>query len=486
MTQNDIGTSVSTRTRLSFGFGCIGRDASYTLVSNFIMTYLTLCVGLTNFQVVGVGVIMVVARIWDAMNDPMMGTIIDNTHTRWGKFKPYIITGAVLNSVFIVLLFCDFGLSESLFLVVFAITYVLWGMTYTMNDISYWSMLPSLTVNPKERERVSSLARIGANIGLFVVTAAVPMITQMGKMSDMYRYLAIGIAAVFVGCQVLVVLGVQEQKNSITAVQSKTTLRGMVKIIAQNDQLLAIMSCILLFNIGYFTTTAFGVQFFYFDYGVYGGMEFTLFAISIGVAQIVTLSLYPLLSKRFGRRQIFTLAIGLVVLGYLGFMAVGYVLPMNMIVLCVIGLILFSGQAMIQLLTLVLLADTIEYGQWKLGTRNESVIFSLNPLVTKLAGSVQAGIFSVTLAVSGLNYYSGQIAALEKSTTLATEEIKAQANALVQTIPASATLQMRLSMIVLPLILILCSYYVYRRYYKIDDTMYQKIIADLETRTQEN
>ena len=484
MEQNDLITKVSTRTRLSFGLGCIGRDAAYTLVSSFIMTYLTLAVGLENWQVVAVGAIMVAARVWDAINDPMMGTIIDNTHTRWGKFKPYIITGALLNSVFIVLLFCDFGFSDMLFLVMFGITYVMWGMTYTMNDISYWSMLPSLTVNPKERERVSSLARIGANIGLFVITAAVPLITQMGKMAEMYRLIAIVVAALFVGCQLLVVLGVQEHKNSITAAQSKTTLRGMVKIIAQNDQLLAIMSCILLFNIGYFTTTAFGVQFFYFDYGVYGGMEFTIFALSIGVAQIVTLSLYPLISKHLGRKQIFSLAIFMVVLGYLGFMGVGYVLPMNMIMLCIIGLVLFSGQAMIQLLTLVLLADTIEYGQWKLGTRNESIIFSLNPLVTKLASAVQAGIFSITLAVSGLNYYSNQISVLEKSTTLATEQIKAQANALVQTIPAAATLQMRLSMIVLPLALILCSFFIYRKFYKIDDAMYTKIIADLEERAQ--
>ena len=91
---------ISKRTRYSFGFGCIGRDAAYTLVSSFVLTYLTLAVGLSNWQLAGIGVIMVVARFWDAINDPMMGTIIDNTRSRWGKFKPYIIGGAVLNSNF--------------------------------------------------------------------------------------------------------------------------------------------------------------------------------------------------------------------------------------------------------------------------------------------------------------------------------------------------------------------------------------------------
>ena len=483
MNDQTTGT-VSKRTRLSYGFGCIGRDMAYTLVSMWIMTYLTLAVGLTNWQLAAIGVIMVIGRVWDAVNDPIMGTIIDNTHTRFGKFKPYIIIGAVLNSFFIVLMFTDLRLSETLFIVVFAISYLLWDLTFTMNDISYWSMLPSLTTNPKEREKITSLARIGANIGLFVVTAAVPFITQLGKMSDMYFILAVGICTVFIACQLLVVIGVQEKKNAITAVESHTSLIDMVKIIFKNDQLLAIIISMLLFNIGYFTTTAFGVQFFYFDYGVYGGPEFTIFAITIGVSQIFTLAFYPLFAKNMSRPQLFKLSIGLILLGYAGFMAVGYILPMNMVVLCIIGFILFAGQAIIQLLNYVLLADTIEYGQWKLGTRNESVIFSLNPFITKMASAVEVGIFSFTLLISGINGYSNQISELEKSTTLTQEQIKMQAQAVASSVPDSATLIMRISMIVLPLILIVISYWVYRRFYKIDDKMYTQIIADLNARAQ--
>lgn len=488
--QRQLTQPVGARTRWSFGLGCIGRDAAYTLVSNFIMTYLTLAVGLSNWELMAVGVVMVLARVWDAANDPMMGTIIDNMHTRFGKFKPYILSGALLNSIFIVLLFCDFGLKNGLFVLVFAITYVMWGMTYTMNDISYWSMLPSLTVNPKERERVTSLARIGANVGLFLVTALVPVLTQLGDMRGMYRTIAVAVAALFICCQILVVVGVQERPNDVTGQQNEkhTRLRDMIRIIGRNDQLLAIVCSMFVFNVGYFVTTGFGVQFFYFDYGVYGGMEFTIFAICIGIAQVTTLALYPLLTKNLARRQVFRLAILLVLLGYLGFMATGYLLPMNMIVLCIIGLVLFSGQAMIQLLCYVLLADTIEYGQWKLGTRNESVIFSLNPFITKLASAVQAGVFALTLAVSGLNRYSGQISQLEKSTTLTTAQIKQQCSAVVASIPRSATLQMRAAMLVLPLVLIVASYFIYRRFYRIDDGLYAKIIADLEqrSRTKEN
>ncbi|MGD9559139.1 MAG: glycoside-pentoside-hexuronide (GPH):cation symporter [Oscillospiraceae bacterium] len=474
---------VSLRTRLSYGLGCIGRDANYTLVSNFIMTYLTLAVGLTNWQLGAVGVVMVIARIWDAVNDPMMGTIINNTNTRFGKFKPFILCGALLNSVFTVLLFWGNVVhGERLFVVIFAITYILWGMTYTMNDISYWGMLPALTLNPKEREKVTSLARIGANIGLFAVTALVPAFTA-GQMGSAYRTIAIGVAAVFVACQVLVVVGVQEKRNAITQAKSNVGLKGMLAVVFKNDQLLVLAGAILLFNIGYFTTTSFGVQFFYFDYGNYGGMEFTIFAIVIGLAQIITLALLPVLAKRLNRRQQFTLATVMVTVGYLGFMAVGYLLPMNMAMLGVIGFILFSGQAIIQLLNYVLLADTVEYGQWKLGTRNESIVFSLNPFIVKLASAVQAGIFAFTMIISGLNPYAQQISALEQNTALPREEVIRQGNAVVAQIPGSATLIMRLSMIVLPLVLILLCYVIYMKKFKIDEETYAKIIDDLAART---
>jgi melibiose permease/lactose/raffinose/galactose permease len=486
MSGNTHIETVSKRTRYSFGYGCIGRDACYTLVSSFIMTYLTLAVGLADWQLVAVGFIMVAARIWDAINDPMMGFIVDNTRSRWGKFKPYILAGALLNSIFTVLLFCNFGFGDVLFLVMFGITYIMWGMTYTVNDISYWSMLPTLTVNQQEREKVSSLARIGANIGLFAITALVPIVTQMGRMSDMYLLLSIVVAVLFVACQILVVVGVQEGSDPIIQDKAaKIRLRDILTIVFKNDQLVALIGCILLFNIGYYVTTGFGVQFFYFDYGVYGGMEFTIFALTIGVAQILTLMLYPTLSKGRTRRQMFSIAIGMILIAYVGFMLVGYVLPMNMPMLCVIGFVLFSGQAIIQLLNYVMLADTVEYGQWKLGSRNESVIFSVNPFMTKLAGAIQAGVFAVTLAVSGLNRYSSAISELENDPFLTKTEINVQANALVQTISQSSKLMLRASMIVLPLLLIVTSYLIYMKFYNIDEQRYAQIITDLEQRAQE-
>ncbi len=473
---------VSLRTRLSYGLGCIGRDMSYTLVNTFILTYLTFAVGLSNSELAVVGAIMLFARVWDAVNDPIMGTIIDNTRTRFGKFKPWIIGGAVVNSIFIILLFTDFGQSGTLFLTVFGITYILWGMTYTVNDISYWSMLPSLTTDQKERERTGSLARIGASIGLFVVTALVPLITQLGNITQMYNIIAIVIAVVFVLCQVLVVVGVKQPQNDITGAQNSVTLKEMRSAIFKNDQLLAVIGCILLFNVGYFTTTGFGLYFFYFDYGVYGGSEYTIFAAVLGVTQIVTLAFYSVFSKHFTRTQLYTIATVLVVIGYVGFMSVGYLLPMSMLWLCISGFFMFCGQAIIQLLVLMLLADTIEYGQWKLGKRTESIIFALNPFVVKLSFALQALVVTGTLIVSGLNPIANEISTLESNSALSKEQVLLQANEVVATVTPDMKLIMRLSMIVLPLLLILCSYFCYRKFYKIDKQFYDRIISELKER----
>lgn len=477
--------AVSLRTRLSYGIGCIGRDATYTLVTTYLMTYLTLAVGLSDWQLGAVGVVMIAARVWDAINDPMMGTIIDNTRSRWGKFKPYILGGALLNIFFTILLFSNLVPTNqnTLFVVVFALTYILWGMTYTMNDISYWGMLPSLTVNQREREKLTSTVRIGANVGLFAVTALVPILTA-GRMLSMYRTLSIAVAALFIACQVLVVVGVQEKKTSITSAKSSATLKEMFGLIAKNDQLLAIGVALLLFNIGYYCTTGFGMYFFYFDYGVFGGPEFTYFAITIGVTQIVTLAVYPILSKRFTRRQLFTGALCMVVVAYLGFMATGYLWPMGMPQLIVVGFVLFAGQAVIQLLNYVMLADTVEYGQWKLGIRNESVIFSLRPFIDKLSGAIQVGVVSLTLVISGLNRYAGQISALENDASLSREQVLQMGNEVVSGIPQSALLIMRAAMLALPLIAILCSYWVYRKKYRLNEESYAKIISDLAERSQ--
>jgi melibiose permease/lactose/raffinose/galactose permease len=482
---------VSKRTKYSFAMSGIGRDMLYALYSTYLLVFLSDAVGLSKQQIFIVGIIIAAARVWDAINDPIMGTIVDNTKSRYGKFKPWILIGAISSSVVIFLLFQDLGLTGTSFLVVFGILYVLSGMTFTMNDISYWSMYPSFTTDPKEREKIGSLARIFASLGMFLTIALVPIIYQnySGGPKQAFSLIVLVITIIFLISQIIVFFGVKETKNIIINVeQKKTTIKDMFKIIAKNDQLVVIIISILLFNTGYFITTSLGIYFFNYDFNKYQGIEFTLFSGILAISQLTALAIFPVLLKKMTRKKIFTMAIIMIVIGYTIFMSVGYILPMNMIFIGLAGLILFSGQGFIQVIVLVMLADTIEYGQWKIGTRNESIVFAINPFVTKMASAFQAIVVAATIGLSGIVQYITEPLAELKNTNPNLTETEARAF-ITQGIQNAASdgnnymlLMLRISMIVVPLILIIASYLVYIFKYKIDAKFYNQITTDLTNR----
>lgn len=481
-------TQVSKQTKYVYAMSGMGRDMMYALYANFLIVFLTDALGLPDWQLIAVGTIIAVARIWDAINDPMMGTIVDNTKSKYGKFKPWILIGAISSAVVFYLLFQDLGLTGTSFVVVFGILYVLSGMTFTMNDISYWSMYPSFTTDPKERESIGSLARIFASIGMFLTIALVPIIYQNWSIGPIkaFSVIALIICIIFVISQIVVFLFVKQPKNKIAEADTKkTTLLDMVKVIFKNDQLVVIIVAIFLFNSGYFITTSLGIYFFNYDFNKYGGAEFTIFSAILAVSQLTALIIFPMLMKKMSRKKLFTISVIMIVVGYILFMSVGYVLPLSMLYIGLAGLILFSGQGFIQVLVLVMLADTIEYGQWKLGTRNESIVFAINPFVTKLATSVQVFVVSITLAASGLN--SKVINPLTEARKLNPDMTTEQARAMIASnVTPEMLLNLRSAMIIVPLILIVISYVVYRFKYKIDADMYAKITKELEARIDQS
>lgn len=449
------------RNHFTFGLGTIGRDMLYSLISMYLIFYLTDILMLSNATLGWITLIIMGARIFDAVNDPIMGVIVDNTKSKFGKFKPWIALGALFSGAFTILLFTDFSLTGAGYIGFFAAIYILWGIGFTANDISYWSMLPSLSMNQKDREKIGAFARICANIGLFTVVAGIVPITNalgdaLGSMKKAYFVFSIIIVVIMWLGQCITLFGVKETK-AIIKQEEKTTLKGMVRAIFKNDQLLFTAISMALFMIGYVTTTSFGLYFFKYAYGNEG--MYAMFAIILGVSQIIALLVFPLFSKRFDRKKLYTGASILVVLGYIVF----FFSPMKMIFIGTAGILIFLGQAFIQLLMLMFLADTVEYGQWKLGRRNESVTFALQPFINKIGGAVASGIVGLTLIISGINEAT--------SSADVTEE---------------GLLIMKLSMLIIPLLLILAGYFIYRKKYIIDKKMFDRILGELEDRGEIN
>jgi len=450
--------STDQRNKYCFGLGTIGRDMFYTMVSMFLTQYYLIEVlDIPDSTMWWITAVIVVLRIFDAVNDPIMGVLVDNTHSRMGKFKPWIIGGAVLGAIFMILMFTDFGLTGGAFVAALAVFYLFWDITYGANDIAYWSMLPALTVNQVERENMGAFARICANIGLFAVVVGILPVTgilgdALGSAQKGWFALAVIIAVFMILNQMVTVFGVKETAVSFKQ-EEKTTFRDMAQVFLKNDQLRYTAIAMALFMIGYSTTTSFGTL--YFKYVFRNENMYSIFAAILGVTQLTALAVFPKFSKRFTRKQLYTGATAEVVLGYIIF----FLSPANMLPISIAGLLLFSGQAFIQLLMLMFLADTIEYGQWKTGKRNESVIFSSQPIINKLGAAIASGVVLATSILSGINAAQSP-----------------------DDVTAGGLMLLKVSMMVLPLICIAVGYIIYRRKYRIDKAFYDEMLSDLQAR----
>jgi melibiose permease/lactose/raffinose/galactose permease len=428
----------------------------YIMVSMFLLVYLTEVLDLSDSLMWWVTGVFTVLRIFDALNDPFMGLLVDNTRTRWGKFKPWILAGALVGSVSMILLFTDLGLSGASYVIVFALFYIAWDIFYGANDTAYWSMLPSLSLDPKERERIGAFSRICANAGAFsAVVITLPLTGAIGQVIGIkpaWTLYAAITAALMILFLLVTLFGVKENR-SLFRTEGSTTLRELFRAIFKNDQLLFVSIAMMLFMIGYTTTVNFGAYFFKYAYG--DENMYSVFAAVLGISQIGALAVFPLFSRRFSRKKLYTAATVLVIAGDTLF----FFSPMRMIPLGIGGMLIFVGQAFIQLLMMMFLADTIEYGQWKFGKRNQGVTFSIQPLINKIGGAIASGVVGATLILSGIN----------------------SAASPADVSPGGIVL-MKTAMLILPLAIIVLGYFIYLKKYSLDEKTYAGILADLRQR----
>ncbi|MFT4216792.1 MAG: glycoside-pentoside-hexuronide (GPH):cation symporter [Micropruina sp.] len=442
------------RNRWAFSVGTLGRDMVYALVSLYLIVFLSEVLNASDSFVWWAGWLILGARLFDAVMDIVMGSIVDNTRSRWGHYKPWITVGALASAVCTLLLFTDLGLPDTSYVIAFALIYLLWGLTWTMNDIPYWALLPALTLDQKQRERIGALAKIFATIGLFsVVVAILPVTSALGDDTRAWFLFTAAVVAIMLAGQLVTLFGVREPRLAVE--QPKVTLRGLWRVVTGNDQLLWTAIAMVLFMTGYVTTTSFGVYFF--KYAYRDAAMYTPFGAVLGVAQLTGFLVFPLFRRRFSRRTLYTGATTTMVAGYLLF----FFSPMDMVWIGAAGLLLFVGQSFVVVLMLVFLTDCIEYGHWKLGNRNAAVTFALQPFINKVGAALGTQIVSVVVVLSGIN-------------SAATRD----------DVTPGGLLMMRMAMLVLPPILIVAGYLIYRAKYRIDEEMYARIVDELAERGQ--
>lgn len=466
----------------AFAAGSTGRDMAYTLVSMFLLLYIQYTVKLTVQQFTTISILMVVSLIWDAINDPIMGIIIENTNFKWGKYKPWILSGAILNSIVIFLLF-NVRPEGWGFVAFFGVFYLLWGMTFTMNDISYYGLLPSLSSDSKERNALVTLMSIFVSFGQFSVAAIVPIVAA-GNAVKHYGIVALCVALAFTLFQAMTAIVIEERPRK--NLSEKVTLKRMFEIFKRNDQLVIAGIATVVFNVGANLLILFALNFVYVEFGYSkGGGMATIFTVMYGLGTLFAQFSFSILNKKFTRSKILSTAVAFLILGYLSLLSFGYILPKNPIIMYITAFVIFFCQGLYNMMILVMINNTIEYDEWKYGSRHDSVISAVRSFGVKLATAINQLLVVITLVLSGIYSITQEVSELEVQVgrgALASEEALVSSDKILSTVEANQALILRLGMTVIPIIAISTAYYLFTRRYKIDEVFYEQIVEDLESK----
>ena len=475
---------------IMFPLGTVGRDMVYFLFTSCIMTFVLFTRDLTNAQFGAITAIVVAARIFDALNDPIMGNIIERTRTRWGKFKPWLVIGIISTSVVVYLAF-NTDLQGWSFVWFFGVIYFLYSIAYTMHDISYWGMVPALSSDANARNQFASRATLFAGIGGTLASVLIPMFTIGdkaigGSTTTAYGMISLIICIIAPLFLCFTIFGVREKREYNDA--PPVSLKKIWTTIIGNDQLLWISLIFLIQQIGNgLIVGGIGSTYIYFDFGYNGGL-FSLFTI-VGMSVTAFLMIfYPAISRKLPRKKFMSVLLAISLVGYALMLIAGLAMPAEMPKFWVItvGYMLSNfGQYGFYLVMMISIINTVEYNEYKSGDRDEAIIASLRPFLTKMSSALIVLITNVAYMVFGVTKYTNKISDLENACArnLITEQDKISSiGSVINGIEPGKPLALLICMVVIPCVLMLLSYILYKNHYKLDEEEYNHICLELEAR----
>lgn len=487
------------RNLIFFPLGTVGRDMVYNLVTNFLYTFVLFTHELTPAQLSAIAGIMVAARIFDALNDPIMGNIIERTRSRWGKFKPWLVIGILTTSVVIYLAF-NVQLQGWSFVWFFGLVYFLYSITYTMHDISYWGMIPALSSYADMRNKFTSRATLFAGIGGTTASILIPLLTTGsnaigGNAVTAYGRIALAIALLAPAFMCFTVFGVQEQRSYENQPVPPISFRKIFGTIAGNDQLLWIALIFLLQQIGNnIVLSGVGSTYIYFEFGYEGGLYSLFTTIGMSVTALLMI-FYPAISRHTTRKALMKKLLVIAAAGYLLQLVPGLMMHAGAVMLgsmdlkfllITLGYMLANfGQYGFYLIMMISIINTVEYNEYKCGTRDKGIITSLRPFLTKLASALTVVIATVTYLVCHVTEYTNGISSFEQAANagqISDLEKLDSIKSLLSQVGHQQALGLLVCMTVLPCVLMTLSHILYKKHYKLDEAEYDRIIHELEAR----
>ncbi|MBO5935542.1 MAG: MFS transporter [Clostridia bacterium] len=471
------GKGVQPKEAFAYSVAGFGQNFICTIIGSYITVFMTdallfgadgVTVGTLN-GAVAVAILMLGARVFDAFNDPIMGSVVDKTRTKWGKCRPYLKCMAIPIGIMTILCFLPIFSAEKIYdgsqttqaFVTIAIIYVVWSVAYTIADVPYWGLSTCLTNDTETRGNILTVARMFCTVGAGVVTVFIPMIT--GAVTSQYKYtdsaadLALiaqhkadaianmvanqGVTAeaaaqtfvgtvkqgmeianadtlkwvYFISAVVLVVLampmffyGFKNTKERFTSEEEAPSFGHNLKLLFKNKELLLIVLSGILGGARMVYSYTGGLYFAKYvlqNEGLYGII--TLLVVPGGLVASV---LVPWMSKKFTKKWAYIAVhiFGGVVMAIMYF--VGYDAPWKMAI-CAIGLVLLGiPQGVNNIITYAMIGDTVDYLEWKTGERGEGICFAMQTLINKIGMAVGAFIGVLSMSIAGINARTYEVA----------------------------------------------------------------------------
>ena len=593
--------------KFAYGIGAVGKDMVYMLSASYVLYYFQ---DIMKTSAIAMGIILLIARVFDAFNDPIMGVIVAKTKTKWGKFRPWLLIGTITNAAVLILMFAAPPSLDGKGLIAYAaVTYILWGVTYTMMDIPYWSMIPAFTEGGKEREGLSALARSCAGVGSAIVTIITVMaVTAMGSAltaksttnvtktvtsadtaihtfvieqdadgnptanvieyaadktdvavtlvgsekafediytfnsdNTKYEFTVNGVTAdsskvefvmdsgsakeaglvfyvdskayqaisasdsikadlkmnstlevervgfkyfsIIIGILFIVFIGITciciKEKSSVD--MQTASVKQMFKALLGNDQAMTVVLTIVLFNTATYITSNLLIYFFKYDLaGSNWQGNYTLFNTFAGAMQILAMMiLFPLLRKEFNTIKIFYVGVFSAIGGYLILLAMSLLGTKSVYPFFVPGFFIMGAVGILNVICTIFLANTCDYGEIKNGRRDESVIFSMQTFVVKLASGIAALVASITLTVFNIQQQSD----VQMELSVLMDKVAAIKNNVVETIDTSAVFGLRMVMTLAPIFVLVIALLIFKAKYILTDKKLEEISKELKSRS---
>ena len=502
--QTQPSGNLSKRTFWMYPLGTVGRDFLYMLFNSNLITFILFTKTLTTAQFTSVSFIIIAARIFDAFNDPIMGGIVENTRSRFGRFKPWMFIGALLTGLVVIAVF-SVPVDGWGFIGFLAVMYFLFSITFTMNDISYWGMLPSLTSNERERDKLTSFAQIAATAGGAVAGFIIPVLAiganpLGGSAPKAFMIIAVASALLMFGFQLFTVIGVKEAPMVLTAKKKTMGLKDMFRVIFKNDQLMWCALIALLYQTG--TGVVGGglsMSYIYFEFG-YNGTLTMIFGALGGILGVVFTIIYPLLSKKFGRDKLLYSCGFAMVIGYALMLVFGLCIPsgiktfhmdifgfivadidLKFLILSIGNFIAGYGGGFYMIMV-ISIANTVEYNEWKTGNRDEGLIFSLRPFTAKMASALMQFLVMLVYLVVGVTVYTNGISAAENDVPrglITSEEKMARIEGILATIPSAKKQALLACMCIIPIVFVAAAMLIYKRKYFLSEEVHQRMVKEI-------